>query len=92
MEQAFRTSFSGVWSLIRRGNRDDSWALLKELQRVDSDLVVGQVCQRLSESDCGRCVSLYDSVVCRREQLGGVQAALHQQFEEMGVGLRLKVA
>ena len=43
VEQAFRQSFPGVWSFVRRFNREDHGALFKELQRVESDLVIGDV-------------------------------------------------
>jgi hypothetical protein len=60
---------------VRRFNRDDHGALLKELQRVESKLVISQVGRRLSSAACGPRVSLHDSVFCRRDDLGAVQSA-----------------
>ena len=61
-ERTFRESFPGVWSFVRRFNRDDHGALLKELQRVESKLVIHEVGNRLSRSGGGPYVSLHDSV------------------------------
>ena len=92
VEEAFRESFPGVWSFVRRFNRKDHGALLKELQRVESELVIHQVGHRLSKAGCGPYVSLHDSVFCRLDDLREVQAAFDRQLEAMEFALRLKVA
>jgi hypothetical protein len=92
VEDAFRQSFPGVHAFVRRFNRDDHGALLKELQRVESDLVIRRVGGRLSRSGCGPCVSLHDSVFCRRDELPAVEAAFHQELASIGFPLRLKAA
>ena len=50
VEQGFRESFPGVWSFVRRFNREDHGALRKELQRVESELVIHRVGERLAEA------------------------------------------
>ena len=92
VEQSFRASFPGVWSFVRRFNRDDHGALLKELQRVESKLVIHEVGNRLSQSGCGPYVSLHDSVFSRRDDLSEVKTAFARQFEATGFAMRLKVA
>jgi len=92
VEQSFRESFPGLWSFVRQFNRDDHGALLKELQRVESKLVIHEVGNQLSRSGVGPCVSLHDSMFCRRDDLDEVKSAFTRQFEAMDFGLRLKVA
>jgi hypothetical protein len=92
VEQAFRQSFPGVYRFVRWFNRDDHGALLKELQRVESDLVIRHVGDRLWRAGCGPCVSLHDSVFCRRDGLQTVESAFQRQLASMGFSLRLKAA
>ena len=92
VEEAFRQSFPGVHAFVRRFTRDDHGALLRELQRVESQLVIQRVGGRLSRAGCGACVSLHDSVFCRRDQLPAVEAAFHQKLASIGFSLRLKAA
>ena len=91
VEQSFRESFPGVWSFVRRFNGDDHGALLKKLQRVEPDLVIHQVGNRLAQATCGPCVSLHDSVFCRGNDLVEVTSAFARQFESTGFAMRLKV-
>ena len=92
VERAFRQSFPGVHRLVRQFNRDDHGALLKELQRVESDLVIRQVGGRLSQAGTGPCISLHDSVFCRRDELQTVESAFQRQLASMGFSLQLKAA
>ena len=92
VEDAFRRSFPGVWGFVRRFNRDDHGALLKELQRVESDLVIGQVGSELAESGSGSFISLHDSVFCRRGDLPVVESAFDRAMDGVGFRLKLKVA
>jgi hypothetical protein len=92
VESASRQSFPGVYAFVRRFNRDDHGSLLKELQRVESDLVIRQVGSRLSESGAGPCISLHDSVFCRRGELHAVDSAFRRQLTSIGFSLQLKAA
>ncbi|MHB0960413.1 MAG: hypothetical protein ACYC0X_31595 [Pirellulaceae bacterium] len=62
LEQAFREDFPGVYQVIRWLNRDNHAALLRDLQRVESDLVIHRVGRRLQELRCTGCISLHDAV------------------------------
>jgi hypothetical protein len=92
VENAFRKSFPGVWGFVRQFNCDDHGALLKELQRVESDLVIEQVGSRLAESGSGSFISLHDGVFCRRDDLPAVEAAFEYATERVGFRLQLKAA
>ena len=85
VEDAFRRSFPGVWRFVRRFNYDDHGALLRELQRVESDLVIEQVGSGLAESGSGPCISLHDSVFCRRGDLPGGRVGVSLRDGELRV-------
>jgi hypothetical protein len=90
LEDAFRRSFPGPWRFVRRFNRDDHGALLKQLQRVESDLVIQQVGGRLAGN--GPFISLHDSVFCRRGDLPVVESAFEHVTAAVGFRVKLKVA
>ena len=92
VEHAFRQSFPGIQAFVRQFNRDDHGALLKELQRVESDLVIRQVGGRLSHTGTGPCISLHDSVFCRRDELPMVESAFERQLASVGFSLQLRAA
>jgi hypothetical protein len=92
LEDAFRASFPGVHQFIRWFNRDDHAALLRELQRVESDLVIHQVGHRLQELRCTGCISLHDAVFCSRRDIGTVEQAFRDEMQAMGIQLNLEVA
>ena len=92
VEDAFRKSFPAVWRFVRRFNRDDHGALLKQLQRVESDLVIQQVGKRLAGNGAGPYISLHDSVFSYRRHLPVVESAFREQFASMGCSLQLKAA
>ena len=91
LEDAFRASFPGVHQLIRWFNRDDHAALLRELQRVESDLVIHRVGHRLQELRCTGCISLHDAVFCSRRDIGTVERAFHDVCDASGLPLKLDV-
>ncbi len=91
LEDVFRDCFPEVYRFIRSFNRDDPASLLRALQRVESDLVIHQVGRRLQELKCTGCVSLHDAVFCARRDLGLVERAFSDVFEETGVCLKLRV-
>ncbi len=91
IERAFRRRFPGVWTFIRRFNRDDHGALLRELQRVESDLVIHGVGQRLKQLGIRGCVSLHDAVYCARDDIRMVERAFRDEIQARGIGLRLEV-
>ena len=88
LEQAFRECFPAVWSFVRWFNRDSHAALLRQLQRVESELVIHRVGHLLQELDCTGCVSLYDAVYCAREDIGMVEQAFREVVGTVGVHLR----
>jgi hypothetical protein len=90
LEDAFRRSFPGPWRFVRRFNRDDHGALLKQLQRVESDLVIQQVGGRLAGN--GPFISLHDSVFCRRGDLPVVESAFEHVTAAVGFRVKLRVA
>jgi hypothetical protein len=71
-------------------NRDDHGALLKQLQRVESDLVMQQVGKRLAGNGAGPYISRHDSVFSCRRDLPVVESAFRAQFASMGSSLQLK--
>jgi hypothetical protein len=91
VEDAFKESFPGPWRFVRQFNRDDHAALLRELQRVESDLVIERVGPLLVASGSGPFISLHDSVYCRGGDLEAVQSVFDQATQEIGVQLKLKV-
>jgi hypothetical protein len=92
LEQAFLESFPAVHAFVRRYNGGDNGALLRDLQRVESDLVIRRVGGRLSRVGCGPCVSLHDSVFCRRRDLPLVEVAFREELADTGFSLSLKAA
>ena len=92
LADAFRMSFPDVYQFIRRFNQGDHAALLCELQRVESDLVIHRVGRRLQELGCTGCVSLHDAVYCARRDIGTVEQAFRDTMQAMGVHMKLEVA
>ena len=90
VERAFPKSYSGVYGFVRQFNQGDHGALLKELQRVESDLVTRRIGGRLSRAGTGPCISLHDSVFCRRDQLPMVELTFQLQMASIGFSLQLK--
>jgi hypothetical protein len=91
VETVFRKMFPGVWNFIRQFNRDNHAALLRELQRVESDLVIRGVGRQLQALGCDACISLHDGIYCQRSQLGDVQSAFEREFESIGFRMKLKI-
>jgi hypothetical protein len=86
----FASSFPGVWGFVRKFNRGDHGAILRELQRVESDLVIHQLGSRLAGN--GPFISLHDSVFCRRSDLPVVESAFEHVTAAVGFRVKLKVA
>ncbi len=91
IERAFRRRFPRVWTFVRKFNRDDHAALLRELQRVESNLVIHGVGQRLQTLGIRGCVSLHDAVYCSRDDIGLVERAFREQLKALGFQLTLDV-
>jgi hypothetical protein len=91
LEDAFRASFPAVHQFIRWFNRDDHAALLRHLQRVESDLVIDRVGRRLHELRCTGCISLHDAVYCARSDIEIVEQAFRDAVTSMQMQIKLKV-
>ncbi len=92
LEQVFRDDFAGVQQFIRWFNRDDHAALLRELQRVESDLVIHRVGKRLKELGCTGCVSLHDAVFCALDDINRIEQAFQDECDASGIQLKLEIA
>ena len=92
LEQAFREDFPGVHRFIRWFNRDDHAALLRELQRVESDLVIHRVGRRLRDMGCTGCVSLHDAAYSTQRDIHLIEQAFRDECDAMGIRLKLDVA
>jgi hypothetical protein len=90
-ETAFREDFPVAHSYIRSFNRDSHAALLRQLQRLESDLVIQRVGRRLKELGCSGCVSLHDAVYCARSDIEIVEQAFRDAVTSMQMQIKLKV-
>ena len=88
VESAFRKLFPSVYRSIKRTNRDDHGELIRQLQRMESTLVIETVAPRL----VGRIpvVTLHDAIYSRRPDVGTVVDAFGDVFDEIGFSMALK--
>lgn len=88
VESAFRKLFPSVYRSIKRTNRDDHGELIRQLQRMESWLVVETVAPRL----VGRIpvVTLHDAIYSRRPDVGTVVDVFKDVFDEIGFSMALK--
>jgi hypothetical protein len=76
MTNLFESQFPRVWQFIRDFNRDDHGALLLELQRVESNLVIRQVAMSLPKDR--PYFSIHDGVYC----IAGDEQTVRDAFEK----------
>ena len=88
VETVVRREWPSVYAFVRAVNRGDHAVLIRQLQRLESWLVIEQVAPRL----VGRvpCIMLHDAIYSRRGCLATVEAAFNEVFDTIGFRLRLK--
>jgi len=91
LESAFTSRFPEVRRFIREFNaiHEDHGALLKWLQRIESDFVIGDVGSRLVE-DGGFYLSLHDGIFSKPGGDANVVRAMDDAARDRGYGLRVK--
>jgi hypothetical protein len=81
-----------VHSFIRFVNYDDHAALIRELQRAESTLVVNTVCGRFAERFPKEfVVTLHDAVYTRPSAVDAMVGTFGEVFKELDFPMKLKV-
>jgi hypothetical protein len=88
VEDAFKREFPGTHRFIRTVCRDDHATLIRMLQRLESWLVVEQVCGRLDVP----AITLHDAVFATIATMPTVERAFRTVLQEIGFPMRWKVA
>jgi hypothetical protein len=90
--RAFASEWPGVWDMVRRVNGGDNATLARQLQTVESYLVVRRVCSRLVEVyPDAPLLTLHDSLVTDEAHVEAFQAVLVSEFNTVfGVEPRVK--
>ena len=94
VEVAFRLEFPGVWRFIRVVNRDgwEHWRLIRVLQRLESWLVIDQVCQRfMSRQPTEFIITLHDALFVRPAAVERVIETFNEVFDELDFRMTLKL-
>jgi hypothetical protein len=90
VEDAFRRRYPSVHHFVRFVNRADHATLLRQLQRAESDFVIGGVGQRLAGTR-GAYVSLHDGIFCRQADLSEVVEAIEDEMAAAGCRFELAI-
>jgi hypothetical protein len=92
IEDVFRAEFPGVWQFIKDVNRDDHATVIRILQRLESWLVIEQVCGRFVQRHPGAFViTIHDSAYVRPVMLGALVESFEDVFESLDFKPTLKV-
>ena len=93
VEDAFREEFPGVWRFIRAVNQDgwEHWRLIRILQRLESWLVIEQVCQRFTTVFPKEfIITLHDAVYVRPKAVERLVDVFEEVFDELAFHMTLK--
>ena len=87
--RAFSESYPSVLKAIRAVNRDDHATLIRQLQRLESWLVIEQIAPRLLAQRVPT-ISLHDAIFAQRRAVDIVADAFRETFDELEVHFALK--
>jgi len=91
VEDAFRSLFPAVHSLIRQINRQHHATLIRQLQRMESTLVIEQVSGRLMKRHQDLfLVTLHDAIYGRESEVHVIEAGFQETFDMIGYRIPLK--
>lgn len=92
VEDAFRELFPEVHAFIREINRDDHASLIRLLQRLESHLVIEQVCGQLTVNYPELfLITLHDAIYSTEDGVPLIVDAFQAQFRELAFPMKLKV-
>jgi hypothetical protein len=84
--------FPNVSALVREQKERDYTALAKNLQRAESDLMIGKVAVRcMNELPRTFIATIYDSILTTPDQADVVQAIMREEFGRVGLSPTIRV-
>ncbi|XZE22527.1 hypothetical protein SH449x_002457 [Pirellulaceae bacterium SH449] len=92
IEDYFRKRFPSIYRFIRAFNRRDHAALIRQLQVVESELVIETVSDSLRVGQPGMpFLTLHDCIFAAPDRLGDVRQAFDSAFQANGFTMKLKL-
>jgi hypothetical protein len=89
VEDAFRVMFPAVLDYVRAVNRNDHATLIRTLQKLESWLVIEQVCGRLDDTPA---ITLHDGVFASQSNMPQVERAFQAVTNELDFPMRWRVS
>lgn len=83
---AFQRAYPTVWEFIKRRKSQDYRVLAREMQRRESDFMLGTVCGRIGmEHPDVPVLTIHDCILAAPEHIGLVESILNEEFAKLGV-------
>lgn len=92
VRSTFEAAFPEVWAFIRETNKKDHATLIRALQRAESSLVIGSVCERLRVHHPDRFViTLHDAIYSTERTMPIVEQGFLDAFQEQDFKLHYEI-